>query len=542
MTGVGSFRAVFRSQWYVIVAAVAALTCGVVAVPALAGESIAVAARRPAQLPLVPQPASVTTQSGAGFGLTAATGVVVRPGSADAVNVANYLAALLRPSTGYPVPVTVADGPGPSGAIVLDAGGASSLGAEGYRLSADPANVTLTAHGAQGLFRGVQTLRQLLPPAIEAPTVQPGPWTVPAVAISDAPRFAYRGTMLDVSRHFMSVAEVKRYIDLASMYKMNTFHLHLSDDQGWRIVIDSWPRLATYGGSLEVGGTPGGYYTKADYTEIVNYAAARYMTVVPEIDMPGHTNAALASYAELNCDGVAPPLYTGTDVGFSSLCIGKEITYTFVNDVLRELAAITPGSRIHMGGDEAHSTPPADYRTFLTRVFPMFGTYGKQVMGWQEIAAGPLPAGATTQYWGTGDTRSADLARLAVSKGAKVVMSPANRAYLDMKYDRSTPCGLTWAGYVPTKLSYSWDPASQVNGVGETSIAGVEAPLWTETLDDVNKLEFMAYPRLPGIAEIGWSPASTHDWRTYSKRLAAQGPRWDVLSVNYYRAPDVPWP
>ncbi|MGH3645688.1 MAG: beta-N-acetylhexosaminidase [Micromonosporaceae bacterium] len=501
-----------------------------------------VAGKRPAQLPLVPQPASVSKLTGAGFNLTPETGIVVRPGSTEAVDVANYLAGVLRPSTGYPVPVTVADGPGPTGAIVLDPTGASSLGAEGYRLDAGVANVTLTGYGAQGLFRGVQTLRQLLPAAIEAPTVQPGPWTMPAVEISDAPRFAYRGAMLDVSRHFMSVAEVKRYLDLAAMYKINTFHLHLSDDQGWRIVIDSWPRLATYGGSLEVGGTPGGYYTKADYTEIIDYAAARYITVVPEIDMPGHTNAALASYAELNCDGVAPPLYTGTDVGFSSLCIGKEITYTFIDDVLRELAALTPGARIHMGGDEAHSTPPGDYLTFLGRVFPKFATYDKRVMGWQEIAAGDLPAGATTQYWGTGDTRSAELARLAVQKGAKVVMSPANRAYLDMKYDRSTPYGLTWAGYVPTKLSYNWDPATQVNGVGESGIAGVEAPLWTETLDDVDKLEFMAYPRLPGIAEIGWSPAETHDWRTYRMRLAAQGPRWDVLSVNYYRARDVPWP
>ena len=167
--------------------------------------------------------------------------------------------------------------------------------------------------------------------------------------------------MLDVSRHFFTVDQVKRYIDQLALYKINKLHLHLSDDQGWRIAIDSWPRLATYGGSTQVGGGQGGYYTKADYKEIVRYAASRHLEVVPEIDMPGHTNAALASYAELNCDGVAPPLYTGTEVGFSSLCVGKDVTYDFVDDVIRELAAITPGRYLHIGGDEAHSTSHEDY-------------------------------------------------------------------------------------------------------------------------------------------------------------------------------------
>ena len=184
--------------------------------------------------------------------------------------------------------------------------------------------VVLTGRTAAGLFHGVQTLRQLLPPRVEASTVQPGPWTIAGVHITDHPRFAWRGAMLDVARHFFDLGEVKRYIDLLAMYKVNVLHLHLADDQGWRIEIDSWPRLTTYGGSTEVGGGPGGYYTKAQYAELVKYAQDRHIMVVPEIDMPGHTNAALASYAELNCDGVAPPLYTGTSVGFSSLCIDKE--------------------------------------------------------------------------------------------------------------------------------------------------------------------------------------------------------------------------
>ena len=175
----------------------------------------------------------------------------------------------------------------------------------------------------------MQTLRQLLPAAVEKDTVQPGPWLVAGGTIVDYPRFAYRGAMLDVARHFFTVDQVKRYIDQIALYKINKLHLHLSDDQGWRIAIDSWPRLATYGGSTQVGGGPGGYYTKAEYREIVALRGLRATsTVVPEIDMPGHTNAALASYAELNCDGVAPPLYTGTEVGFSSLCVAQGASRT----------------------------------------------------------------------------------------------------------------------------------------------------------------------------------------------------------------------
>jgi hexosaminidase len=191
--------------------------------------------------------------------------------------------------------------------IGLSTNGPASLGAEGYELRADRKAVTITAATPEGLFRGVTTLRQLLPAKADATSRQDGPWRIAGTTIADAPRFGYRGAMLDVSRHFFSVAEVKRYIDLASLYKLNKLHLHLADDQGWRIQVDSRPRLTTYGGSLEVGGTPGGSYSKADFAEIIRYAADRDLTVVPEIDTPGHTNAALASYAELNCDGVAPP-------------------------------------------------------------------------------------------------------------------------------------------------------------------------------------------------------------------------------------------
>jgi hexosaminidase len=321
-------------------------------------------------------------------------------------------------------------------------------------------------------------------------------------------------------------------------------HLHLSDDQGWRIAIDGWPRLATYGGSTAVGGGKGGYYTQADYSAIVRYAAARYMTIVPEIDGPGHTNAALASYAQLNCDGKAPPLYTGTDVGFSSWCIAKPVTYELLNDVLGQLARLTPGPYLHIGGDEAHSTTAADYATFIEKVGPIVGRYGKKVVGWNEIGGAKIPPGSVAQYWNTakGSEDGTQTARDAVAQGAKVVMSPANRAYLDMKYDESTPLGQDWAGLIEVRDSYEWDPATLVDGVTEKDVLGVEAPLWSETIVTNANIDYMTFPRLPAIAEIGWSPQARRSWDDFRVRLAAQGPRWSAMSVNFYRSPQVPWP
>jgi len=264
--------------------------------------------------------------------------------------------------------------------------------------------------------------------------------------------------MLDVARHFHPVATIKRYLDQIALYKINYLHLHLSDDQGWRIVIDSWPRLASYGGSTQVGGGAGGYYTKSQYQDIVTYAAQRHITIVPEIDMPGHTNAALASYAELNGDGVAPPLYTGTGVGFSALCTSKEVVYTFVDNVLGEIAAMTPGPYLHIGGDEATVLSGTQYATFVNRVQPIVVAKGKTVMGWHQIGAVQHSPDRVVQYWGT--TTSDAKVSNAVSQGARVVMSPANKAYLDMKYNAQTPLGLSWAGYIEVQTAYEWNPGA----------------------------------------------------------------------------------
>jgi hexosaminidase len=484
---------------------------------------------------IIPAPVLVTA-TGDTFTLTAAANVCVEPETAEMAGIGQYLADKLNPATGYEMRVLVAAGAPANGNIYLTTvGGDPALGSEGYELTVTPGLVTLVAPRPAGLFRGIQTIRQLLPPSIERSALQPGPWKIPTGTIRDYPRFAWRGAMLDVARHFFSVDDVKRYIDLIAHYKMSRFHMHLSDDQGWRVMIDSWPNLALVGGSTEVGGGAGGYYTQAEYADIVAYAQRRYITVIPEIDMPGHVNAALASYAELNRDEVAPDLYAGTEVGFSSLCVDKEITYTFIDDVVRELAALTPGPYLHVGGDEADATDADDYVRFIERVQAIVESHGKQMVGWEQIAKTDLSSASVVQYW------SEDLGQTIAQKGARVVMSPASKAYLDMQYETSTPLGLHWAAYVNVEEAYSWDPAALVDGVLEGNVLGVEAPLWSETLQTMDDIEYMAFPRLPGCAEIGWSSAAGRNWDEYKVRLGAHGPRLTAMGVNFYRSPLVSW-
>jgi hexosaminidase len=359
------------------------------------------------------------------------------------------------------------------------------------------------------------------------------------VRIVDRPRFAWRGASLDVARHFLPVAAVKRYVDLLSLYKMNVLHLHLTDDQGWRLDIRSWPRLTAVGASTAVGGGAGGHYTQADYAEIVRYAADRYVTVVPEIDLPGHTNAALASYGELSCDGRAPAPYTGVDVGFSSICVDREAASRFLDQVIAEVAALTPGPSIHIGGDEARSLGDQAYAGFVERAQRAVEANGKRAVGWQEIARAPLRPASVAQFW---DTRGGPGALPgAAARGTRVVMSPASRAYLDMKYGPGTTLGTTWAGYVEVKDAYDWDPATLVPGIAEPSVLGVEAALWTETVTSLEDAELLTLPRLPAIAEVGWSPAAARGWPAFRRRLADHGPRWTAMGIRWFRSPQVGW-
>jgi hexosaminidase len=491
---------------------------------------------------LLPRPVLVQPAPGTTFQLDDRTIVSVPPRTDDVRAAADLFAGEVRPATGFRLPVTDAPDGVPDVIALRFTRDGGDIGDEGYRLDVTAHAVTIVGTTITGLRNGMQTLRQLLPAKVESETAQAGPWTVPGGHIVDRPRYAYRGAMLDVARYFFGPDVVKRYIDQLSFYKFNYLHLHLTDDQGWRIQIDSWPRLATYGGSTATAGAPGGYYTKQQYADLVEYARQRNITIVPEVDMPGHTTAALASYAELNCSGKAPPLYTGWDTGFSSLCLAKPVTTQFVDDVVRELAAMTPGPYLHIGGDEATSgTPEADYAAFMNTVAGIVAKYHKRLLGWSDALKGTPPAATTAQYWypWPDDATAAN----AAANGAKLVMSPANRAYLDMKYTADIPqYGQTWAGLAEAQDAYGWDPDTAVTGVPPAAVLGMEATMFTQMTPDEKDVQFMVFPRLPELAEIAWTPKQEQSWDSVRTRLAVQAQRWDIWGLNYYHSPQIPWP
>lgn len=488
------------------------------------------------QLSLIPKPLQITDATGH-FELTAQSAIRLENSNEELTRLGEYLGTTLRPATGFALPVTTADDP-KEGVIVLRLLTEQNpdLAEEGYQIQIEPSQVTLSANTTAGIFWAIQTLRQTLPAAIELSSVQSEKWRIAAGTIQDAPTYAYRGAMLDVARHFFSVEDVKHYINQLAAYKINVMHLHLSDDQGWRIEIKSWPNLTEYASRSEVGDGPGGFYTQEQYSDIVRYAQERYITIIPEIDTPGHTNSALAAYPELNCDGKARELYRGIEVGFSTLCTSSETTYRFVDDVVRELAALTPGPYIHIGGDESHVTPMKDYIPFINRVQDIVRKHGKQMIGWDEVTNASLHPTSVAQYWA-----KAEYAQSAAKQKAKLIMSPAKKTYLDMQYDSTTAYGLHWAAYIEVDSAYMWDPATMVEGVTQADILGVEAPLWSETISKRSELEYMAFPRILGHAEIGWTPTTLRAWDDYRTRLGRHATRLEAKQINFYRSPRVDW-
>ncbi|MFY1670272.1 family 20 glycosylhydrolase [Plantactinospora sp. WMMB334] len=525
---------------------------------------------------IVPVPASAEAVPGETFTLAPRARIVLAPGAGPEVGgVADELAELLRPATGYPLPVTNA-GAARSGDLELRLVPAAELGDEGYRLDVTAGGVRLAAARPAGLFYGVQTLRQLLPPWIESRTVRPGPWTVAGVRIEDVPRYAYRGVMLDIARHFQPPAVVKRLVDQAAAYKVNTLHLHVGDDQGFRIAIDGRPELTEIGAQFSIDNDPGGHWTQAEYVDVVEYAAAHFMTVIPEVDTPGHTNAIIMSYAgpeadpvlpDVNCSNRNPPVWNLTGaVGYSALCPESPHTWEILTDVVAQLSALTPGPYYHFGGDEVPASILSHerYVDFVDRKAELVAAHGKIPVGWAEISQAsfdrPGAAPAVAQFWNNGNPAGAggDTARRAVQKGMKVVMSPANHTYLDMRQWPESPLGLGWAGILDVSHFYHWSgtssdpgsyiPARTVGGetlpaVTDADILGVESPMWSETLRTGADIEFQAFPRLPATAEIGWSP-NVHPERTlesFVDRIAGHGLRWQLAGQNFHTSPQVPW-
>ncbi|HKT58312.1 MAG TPA: family 20 glycosylhydrolase [Microbacterium sp.] len=419
---------------------------------------------------------------------------------------------------------------------------ASTGGPESSSLQVTERGIRIMAADPAGAFYARQTLAQLETDGV-----------YPAVEIQDAPRFRYRGVMLDVARHFQPVETVRAYIDHAASLKFNHLHLHLTDDQGWRIALDSRPELTEKASGTSALGDPGGYYAQADWTAILDHAASRHMTVVPEIDVPGHTHAVGVAYPGLVADPVISDHiletaeafgggiptrgfpYTGFAVGFSSLKHDDPAVDAFLADVFGELAAITPGPYLHIGGDECLGTDPADYAAFVEKATAIVAAAGKIPVAWHEAGAvAGIHPSTVGQYWNFVQPQEGqDAPARAFATRGGLILSPADVAYLDMKFDALSPLGLVWAKGVTTlRDAYDWEPTAILDGVGEQQILGIEAPLWSETARDLGDLEQLAFPRIGAIAEIAWSPAAAHDWDSFAARIAGLVPRWRSAGIR----------
>ncbi|UZP04801.1 beta-N-acetylhexosaminidase [Clostridium botulinum] len=526
-------KSISNKQWKLIVTMVLMLILVSVSIEMIFkgnNESKAIFAAENSNNDIIPKPLSYKVGEG-NFIITKDTSIYVKGNTKEETEeiskIAEFIREKLRASTGFELNI-IQGKEGKSGSIYLTTiGSKESQGNEGYEIVTTPKNVKIVAYKAEGISRGVQTLRQLLPPDIEKNTIANDvEWNIPVSIINDEPEYNYRGLMIDVARHFFTIDEVKRQIDYAAQYKINRVHLHLSDDQGWRLEIKKYPDLTIIGGSTEVGGGKGGYYTQEEFKELVKYAAERYVEIIPEFDMPGHSNAALASYGFLNKDGKRRPLYTGTEVGFSSFMAHSEETYEFIEDVIKEVSKISPSKYIHIGGDEANSTKKEDYDYFVGKVSKMAEKYEKTPIGWDPIDTSPeINSSVILQNW-------KDSNEAARKKEMKMVISIAQKAYLDMKYNDNTPYGLTWAGYISVETAYKWDPTDYAP---KELVLGIEAPLWTETISDTKAMDYMIYPRLLGYAEIGWTPKENRDWNQYKNRLKKQGERMKNQGINYYK-------
>lgn len=479
------------------------------------------------QAPIVPRPSNITaTQSG--FALDEFTKLVIVAEDEAFEHVGDFLDEKIALTTSF----SIKEDNQVLNRIVIQQN-QEFENPEAYRLTIKSDSLILSSATAAGAFRGIQTIRQILPEQSNDSLTTNPVWVIPSGTITDQPQFELRSTMLDVSRHFFSVKDVKKYIDILAYYKFNTFHLHLTDDQGWRIEIKSWPRLTEIGGASSVGGEHGGFYTQEDYKDIVAYAADRFITIIPEVDMPGHTNAASLSYPFLNGNGKEITPRTDTQVGYSTFDTRQDTVYAFIEDVIREISAITPGPYFHIGGDESHVTKKEDYIYFVERAQKIVAKYGKRMIGWDEVATADIGASSVTQWW-----NSRKNAELGIAQGTQLILSPANKAYLDMKYDESSNHGLDWAALIPVDTAYNWYPEDLID---KEHILGIEAPLWSETITNISELEYLAFPRVIGYAELGWTSKENRNWDDYKIRLAHQTPFLEKNNVSFYRSPLIDW-
>lgn len=518
------------------------------------------AARAANPTAIIPEPAKAEAVAGQ-FELTAASRIFT---SREFKNEAERLAAGLRPATGFALKIKSANTKIGAGGIWLTTNGAdASLGAEGYTLSVTTNGVAIRATTAAGIFYGVQSLLQLLPPEIfSAKPARGVAWTIPGVEISDAPRFVWRGFMLDVSRHFFTKPEVEQVLDLMALYKLNTFHWHLVDDQGWRIQIKKYPKLTSVGAwrdgigfgldsnsatAYDQHGRYGGFYTQRDIREVVAYAAARHITVVPEIEMPGHSSAALIAYPQFACANAKVVMPEKGGVFNGIYCAGNEATFVFLENVLSEVAGLFPGKYVHIGGDEvvksnwmACAECQARIKSeglknekelqayFTRRIEKIVNAHGKSLIGWSEIREGGLAPSAALMDWIGGGAESA-------ASGHDVVMTPTKYCYFDHYQStnhEAEPKAI--GGFLPLERVYQFDPMPEkLAPEFQAHVLGGQANLWTEYIPNLRQVEYMMFPRLGALAEADWSPKEVRDWENFKTRTALNEKRLAVLGVNY---------
>ena len=506
---------------------------------------------------VIPMPERIDIQKGEGFVISKSTKILYTAGNEKMKRNAAFLTDYLKENTGILLKSKAAKSGG--NAILLKTG-LVSKNSEAYEIEVSPKGIVITGASEAGVFYGIQTLRKSIPVA------QTKKVKMPAVKISDAPAFAYRGMMLDVSRHFCTVDSVKRWIDMLALHNVNTFHWHLTEDQGWRIEIKKYPRLTEIGSkrtetvigrnSGKYDGKPhGGFYTQAEAREIVAYAAERYINVVPEIDMPGHMLGALASYPELGCTGGPYQVWRQWGVSDDVLCMGNDKTFEFITDVLNEIMDIFPSKYIHIGGDECpktnwkkcekcqaritslglkadehHSAEERLQSYFISYAEKVVNKKGRRMIGWDEILEGGLAPDATVMSW-----RGMSGGIAAAKMDHDVIMTPNSHLYFDHYQTKETKTEpLAIGGNSPVEKVYNFDPIpGELNAAQRSRIVGVQANLWTEYVPNFRHAEYMVLPRMAALCEVQWSLAYKKDYENFLKRLPTLVEVYKLYNYNY---------
>jgi hexosaminidase len=524
-------------------------------------QNIEKSAESKKELNIIPQPVNEILNAGS-FKLENNT--VIYCNSAELLPVAAYMVAKISGATGFNLNIKEGSGKGIN--FTISNSPEPTLGNEGYKLHVSPKNIELTANKANGIFYGVQSLLQMLPPQIKSSSSQKDvEWTIPCAEIEDSPRFSWRGLMLDVSRHFFTKEEVKAYIDQLAEYKMNVFHWHLTDDQGWRIEIKSLPKLTEIGAwrADRVGDwwkrepreenepvTYGGFYTQEDIKEVVQYAKDRFVEIVPEIDVPGHSLSTIVAYPEISCTHSVKEINVGNKfytVDENSVCVGKELTFEYLDKIFTEIAQLFPSDYIHVGGDECFKgfwskCPDCQKRIkdenlndtyelqsyFIKRMEKMLEAKNKKLVGWDEILEGGLAPNATVMSW-----RGMENGIKAAKEGHQVIMTPTNHCYIDLYQGEPSVEPATYSMCRLTD-SYNFEPVPEE--VDPKLILGGQGNLWSEAIPTFRHAEYMTWPRGWALAEVFWTSKENKNWENFIHRVENHFVRADFGKINYARS------